>query len=264
MLSGMTGAARFPLPGFPSYFGGKGGETALRSIINVIPPHDWYIEPFVGSGRIMRHKAPARRGSFGWDLDRELVAAWQTAPEGYRIAYGDGIDMAAAFLLSPAVDAQRVVLYADPPYLMHPRRHQAPKYAREWNVADHDRFLYWVRSLACRVIVSHLPCAHYADALSDWHSFTFVNATRRGPQVESVWCNYTPGPDLHEFTFFGRDFRERERFKRQLKVILRRWNALPPAMRIAAHAMLQHDEPVGITTAAPRQVIPGCKSQPGI
>jgi len=41
-----------------SYFGGKGGAGVAQQIINRMPPHTVYIEPFAGSGAVMRVKRP--------------------------------------------------------------------------------------------------------------------------------------------------------------------------------------------------------------
>lgn len=37
---------------FETYFGGKAGSGTYQTIINQIPPHRVYIEPFVGGGAI--------------------------------------------------------------------------------------------------------------------------------------------------------------------------------------------------------------------
>lgn len=42
------------------YLGGKSQAGTYQRIINLIPPHDVYIEPFLGGGAIARLKRPAR------------------------------------------------------------------------------------------------------------------------------------------------------------------------------------------------------------
>ena len=44
-----------------TYPGGKNGAGIYQRIINHMPPHRVYIEPFLGSGAVMRHKRPAER-----------------------------------------------------------------------------------------------------------------------------------------------------------------------------------------------------------
>lgn len=241
-----SGSPRFNLPGFPSYFGGKGAPATVRRIINIIPPHAVYIEPFLGSGRVMRHKRPAPRASIGFETDPALCAAWRAAaPPDVQLVEADALEHLERLvfeLYALGLDPSDLVIYCDPPYLLHTRRDTSPVYHREWTDADHMRFLILVMRMRCRVIVSHLPCEEYATALAGWHTFTFQNATRHGLQTEQIWTNYAPGPELHEFTFIGNDFRERERIKRQLAIVRRRFAALPPPARLALLAMLQaHD-----------------------
>jgi DNA adenine methylase len=55
------------------YPGGKNGGGAYQTLINLMPPHSVYIEPFLGSGAVMRMKRPARV-NIGLDLDGEVLA----------------------------------------------------------------------------------------------------------------------------------------------------------------------------------------------
>jgi hypothetical protein len=238
------GSPRFFLEGLPSYFGGKGAPATVRRIINCLPPHDVYVEPFLGSGRILRHKRPALRGSIGMEADGNLCRLWQaSSPPDVHVLHTDALrDLVPliAALMTAGADPARIVVYCDPPYLVHTRRDPVGTYLHEWTDADHIRFLLMALRLPCRVLISHLPCPEYAEALQDWHTFTFLNTTRRGLQTEQLWCNYTPSADLHEYTFIGKNFRERERIKRQLGILRKRFDALPPAARIAALGMLEH------------------------
>lgn len=55
-----------------TYPGGKSGAGVYQSLINLMPPHDVYIEPFLGGGAIMRLKRPARV-NIGVDLDPDAL-----------------------------------------------------------------------------------------------------------------------------------------------------------------------------------------------
>lgn len=57
------------------YPGGKNGAGVYQKIINLMPPHQVYIEPFLGGGAIMRLKRPARL-NIGLDLDASVISAW--------------------------------------------------------------------------------------------------------------------------------------------------------------------------------------------
>lgn len=54
------------------YPGGKAGSGVYQTIINLMEPHDVYIEPFLGGGAVMRMKRPARL-NIGLDLVASAV-----------------------------------------------------------------------------------------------------------------------------------------------------------------------------------------------
>jgi site-specific DNA-adenine methylase len=55
-----------------NYPGGKNGAGVYQQLINLMPPHHTYIEPFLGSGAILRLKRPAQ-ASIGIDADADGV-----------------------------------------------------------------------------------------------------------------------------------------------------------------------------------------------
>ncbi len=69
-----------------AYPGGKNAPGVYQSIINLMPPHEVYIEPFLGSGAILRLKRPAAV-SLGVDLD---PAALELAVKAFHAENGDG------------------------------------------------------------------------------------------------------------------------------------------------------------------------------
>lgn len=54
------------------YPGGKNGAGVYQRIINLMPPHEVYIEPFLGSGAVLAHKRPALV-NIGIDLDQAAL-----------------------------------------------------------------------------------------------------------------------------------------------------------------------------------------------
>jgi DNA adenine methylase len=60
-----------------SYPGGKSGAGVYQQIINQIPPHRVYIEPFLGGGAVLLHKRPAIV-SIGIDSDAAVVDKWSS------------------------------------------------------------------------------------------------------------------------------------------------------------------------------------------
>jgi len=78
------------LPEGMTYPGGKNGAGIYQRIINLMPPHDVYIEPFLGGAAIMRLKLPARL-NIGVDLDPNAPGlAMQPGHHAPRLAIGAG------------------------------------------------------------------------------------------------------------------------------------------------------------------------------
>ena len=99
-----------------SYPGGKNGSGVYQQIINLIPPHDVYIEPFLGSGAIMRLIRPAR-ASIGIDIDADVISELrQSVTPDLSLIVDDGIKYLREMLIFPDT-----FVYCDPPYLMETR-----------------------------------------------------------------------------------------------------------------------------------------------
>ena len=63
------------------YPGGKGGAGVYQTIINGMPRHEVYVEPFLGGGAVMAAKRPACL-NIGVDLDAEVIAQAPHRQEG--------------------------------------------------------------------------------------------------------------------------------------------------------------------------------------
>jgi hypothetical protein len=61
--------------------GGKAGAGVYQRIINQIPPHDVYVEAFLGDGAILRRKKPARR-NIGIESDPGTIAKFSGSDGG--------------------------------------------------------------------------------------------------------------------------------------------------------------------------------------
>jgi site-specific DNA-adenine methylase len=97
------------------YPGGKG--KSFQHIINVLPPHETYIETHLGGGAVLRHKTPAIT-SYGVDVDPAVVRSWRSLfPSLATYIEADAVD----FLASRRFRGDEVI-YCDPPYLPSTRR----------------------------------------------------------------------------------------------------------------------------------------------
>ena len=64
-----------------TYPGGKNGSGIYQRLINLMPPHQVYVEPFLGGGALMRLKRPAAI-NIGVDLNGDLIGRWLASIAG--------------------------------------------------------------------------------------------------------------------------------------------------------------------------------------
>lgn len=214
------------------YPGGKNGSGTYQTIINLMPPHDRYFEPFLGSGAILRMKRPARE-SVGLDLVESSLEA--VSAELVRTGAGGQTRLirgcAIAYLESPAAFSARDLVYCDPPYLMETRTGRR-MYAHEMTILEHRRLLRAIRKLPCMVMISGYLHPLYMEMLEGWNSIRFESMTRGGYQkTERVWFNFPKPVELHDYNYLGEGFRERERIKRKRKRWVERLKRMPTLER---------------------------------
>lgn len=251
-----------------TYPGGKNGAGTYQKLINLMPPHDVYIEAFLGSGAVMRLKRPARL-NIGLDLveSQVLTVAAEISANGLCVetmptsssllaatagplrTSGDGIryrlmwGCAIAFLelVAPKLTME-ALLYCDPPYLLSTLS-SAGRYEHMLSDVDHRRLLRVLRKLPCMVMLSGYWSQMYADALPDWNTLQFKSMTRGGLATETVWYNFPTPVALHDYRYLGVGFRERERIKRKKQRWVNRLGRMPVLERQALLAALETVSP---------------------
>jgi site-specific DNA-adenine methylase len=200
-----------------AYPGGKSGAGVYQTIINQMPPHEVYIEPFAGGAAIARLKRPAARTILVEKSPATIARlAEAAASPGVTVLEQDALEFLAAYQWTG-----RELVYADPPYVRSARRSAADLYDFELTDADHVRLLTILRRVPCPVLISGYASALYADMLADWRLIQFQAPTRGGVATECLWMNFPEPVALHDTRYLGDDFRERERIKRKV----RRWRA---------------------------------------
>jgi site-specific DNA-adenine methylase len=192
------------------YPGGKG--TFFQRIINLMPPHRFYIETHVGGGAVIRHKRPAEV-NVAIDLDPAVKKRWQSGKYLHVTFY----QADALKYLEGIQDSKDVLIYADPPYMLESRK-SGKMYSHEYTDEDHLCLLCALKSLdKAAVIISGYWTPMYQAELKDWTHTSFEVMTRGGPATEHLWFNYDWPIELHEYTYLGDTFRDRERIRRKRK-----------------------------------------------
>lgn len=290
------------------YAGGKNAPGVYQTIINQIPPHRVYIEPFAGSAAIYRYKRLAHL-SYLIDKDPAAVAAIQAMVDvdyrriGLSSSGGGGADRGSANQFvdantgiripqaappmvagaarqnrrrpleanPPALDRLQVnppasadasaigicadatrflkqfewrgdeFVYADPPYLNLARRSKRQIYQHEIQTEeDHIGILNVLAALPCAVMISGYWSQLYGERLAAWRVVRFQAMTRGGVQVcECLWMNYPEPIELHDYSYLGKDARQRQDIKRMKERWIRRLEKMPTVKRQAILAALQ-------------------------
>lgn len=92
-----SGATRAPgraiksgdtISGYP---GGKSGAGVYQRIINEIPPHDFYLEPFIGGGSVMFYKRRSLR-DVGVDINGDTITLARRRLPFAELYEGDGME----------------------------------------------------------------------------------------------------------------------------------------------------------------------------
>lgn len=240
-----------------SYDGGKG--NTFRHIINQMPPHKVYIEPFLGMGAVMRNKRPAPDLNLGLDIDSEVIAQWQGhGLPGVQVVAGDAL----IFLRNYKWTGKELV-YLDPPYLIDTRRDQRAIYRYELSDAEHYELLHQIRQLPCMVMISGYWSKIYAGQLPGWRTVSFQATTRgRTSATEWLWMNFPEPDQLHDYRWLGETFRERERIKRKIQRWQKNLSRMPRLERLALSAALAEVDdggPQGHHHSPDSAMRPGCR-----
>lgn len=227
-----------------TYPGGKQGAGVYQRIICQMPPHTTYVEGFLGGGAIMRLKRPAI-ASIGIDADKDVLLdaqSWAGTIPGLCLRHADAI----RWLSSHAISSD-TLCYLDPPYLVQTRKTKRLIYRCELTDDDHARLLAVIVKLDCMVAISGYWSEMYAAALHDWRVISFNAHTRGGTQAtEWLWMNYPEPLELHDYSYLGDGYRERERIKRKKERWTRRLHGMPTLERHALMAAI--DEMRGAVT----------------
>ena len=210
------------------YPGGKGENGIFQRLINLIPPHEIYIETHLGGGAVMRNKRPAR-DNIGIEIDPEVIKLWRATNQiNFELVQGDAV----TFLKNYQFTGKELV-YCDPPYLRETRKKQYPLYKYEYSNEQHIELLETIKAFPCMVMISGYHSRLYAEMLQGWCTYSFQAGCHHGVATEYVWMNYPAPIELHDYRYLGDTFRERERLKLIKRNWIRRLKSMPVLEREA-------------------------------
>jgi DNA adenine methylase len=212
-----------------TYPGGKNQAHDYQFIINQMPPHRVYIEPFLGSGAIIRTKKLAEI-NIGIELAEEVINNYHSSPTGYTVVNSCGISCLK--LLCQTAEADTLI-YADPPYPMDSRKWKGKKYKNELSNSDHEQLLSTLLKTKAKVIISTYPNALYADYLSEWRVLEYNSSTWQGSAKELLYMNFPEAAVLHDYRFLGKNKTEKQQIRRKIEREIKKLKALPHLEREA-------------------------------
>lgn len=218
-----------------NYLGAKGGSGVHQAIINLMPPHITYIEAFLGTGVIMKKKAPAPY-NIGIDKSASMIDKFNYAAD--ELICGDAIEYLAKYK-----PKNKTAIYLDPPYVGSTRTSNA-RYEFEMTDQEHEKLIQTIKAFDNTntfVLLSGYQNEIYQELLGDWFSKDFQAMTRGGVRTETVWCNYQP-KDIHYHTYAGENFTDRQRIKRKAERWANNFKQMPKAEQQAVFSAMLSDE----------------------
>lgn len=220
-----------------TYPGGKNGAGVYQKIINQMPKHRLYIEPFLGSGAIFKMKKPAEISllsdadymalqnfcidiDFSIDrrsVDKFIIFSYNENQLGIRNSSAlEAFESLRPYKniypgLSLGLD---VLIYADPPYIAAECTPGRPLYKFDMPFADqHEEFLAEFVALPCMKMISHYKCALYDDMLTGWRQISYNSPTRGGWKTDTLYMSFPEPVELHDYQYLGDTYRKREKIK---------------------------------------------------
>ena len=221
--------------GLQHYRGNKGHAKAYQTIINHIPPHKVYIEPYAGSAGVYRHLAPCERVILN-DIDPTVISSWMDHQQpNMQVSQQPSVQLLSS--LSPG-DTDTFI-YLDPPYPISSRLSKAEIYNFEMTDNDHIQLLTTLLAMDCLCMVSTYPNDIYNEMLNTWTLVEFKTNVHGTVVTEQLYMNYRSPTVLHDYRHLGKDCWDRQRIKRKLERLQSKLTALEPKERNALIQMIQ-------------------------
>lgn len=234
-----------------TYYGGKGAEGTYQKIINQIPPHKIRVIGCAGLCSVTRNMEPSDI-TFLIDKDQQLIQGWRNAKK-LSNKPGTIVPICDDFMnwgnrVGELSQSNDVFVYLDPPYPLSSRKCSREIYQHEMSDDDHRKLLAIACSFSCPTAISTYPNSIYSEILTDWRLLEFQSSTRHGLATEHLYMNYPEPIELHDYSYLGDDFRQREQIKKKHRSLVRKVSDLTPK----EFAMLQKNIPRNLSTTKKR------------
>lgn len=218
-------------------------SNAWWHIINQIPPHDVWVTGYAGNCHVTLHKRKAAT-NFACDVSPKVQPFWaQTRLQYVQFALTPFLQFIQQFTFSN-VTGKQWYIYLDPPYLHETRASGNLLYDFELSPEQHQQLITWAihthQTSNVLLGISHYPCKLYDTLLMHgWRKIEYTVATHRGPVIEALYMNYPEPVTLHEYTYLGTDFTDRQRIRRKINRWVTNLKNLPALERAAIISKLQ-------------------------
>ncbi|EMO2483290.1 DNA adenine methylase [Citrobacter freundii] len=191
-----------------------GGKFRLASwLIEQMPEHTCYVEPFGGAAGVLLRRMVVRacmgfgsaagiggQSGFRSDSKRKYATAahlWERYPENLAAIcqrlQGVIIENKDALVVMRAHDAETTLHYIDPPYVPETRVQGNRYYNHEMTVEGHEQLLAVARTMTGMVMISGYDTEIYNDMLTGWTKTEKTSriSAGRGTKVrtECLWVN---------------------------------------------------------------------------
>lgn len=212
------------LPG--NYLGRKGGSGVAQWIINKMPVHDVYIEPFCGCAVVASLKKMAMVDNILIDKNIELISSLKTfysSSDNFTVLNMDCFSVLDTFISDYVGQDKKVLVYFDPPYLPEVRSdYVGSQYEHELTMLQHKQLLSLMRDKLLQFpknlyfMISGYKSDLYMSMLEHFSYFEFQTMSRGGVRTESLWTSFNPDEYIkHQYDYVGSTFTERQRIKRK-------------------------------------------------
>lgn len=229
-----------------TYYGGKGASGAYQAIINQIPPHANYIEPFAGLASIFFKLEYLFEEVWLFEKDPVVIKA---LVQRINKVYDDEGDMyfdvnvknecGLAYLKSLVAKGDKdwnldgTVIYCDPPYPLSTRKSSRLRYSCEWTDQDHIDFIDTAVALGkfetnTYILISSYGNPIYDAALSSWRKIEFTVQSRHGQRTEALYMNYPEPTELANYKYLGANYRDRAAIKKRIQSHMAAYNRMTP------------------------------------